>query len=171
MLSAFVHGIADHCETEWYWKLDTDCACLENHDGFAVPSWFEGNHVYVSSKWGYTKPASRHRELMAWAATAPELQGTPEPLTTYNEEKDRANHARIISYCMFGRTDFVQEVSRMSKPHGAFIPGGSQDGLIWYVATRLGRPTLRVRMNRLGWGHRARKLERWYFQVVKGVEA
>lgn len=161
MISAFVHGVARYCETSWHLKLDTDVACMSRDDRCFVPEWFDGDHVFVSSPWRYTKPAARHVALIDWAKTVKQFDGRPEAPANWEGDpaKVKCFHKRIISYTFVGQTTFVKEVSDMCRGHGPAIPGGSHDGLLWYCAVRLGRRWLRANMGRLGWAHGARRLE------------
>lgn len=168
MLSAFVHGVADHCRTKWYTKIDTDVVCMRRDERFPMADWFddEKNHVFVSSRWGYTKPARKHVELIEWADTVPELAGLPDPPGQWTDLDGKCKHGRIISFVMFGRTAFVREASALARPAGPIVPSGSQDGFMWFVATKLGRPFLRVRMGHLGWAHSRRKLQQHHDEAM-----
>lgn len=167
MLSAFVYGTAAYCETPYYWKLDTDCACVRRDEKFAPSEWLT-DYVLTSNPWGYTKPAERHERVVEWAKGRPEFEGLTE--APGKRRGGKMKHGRIISYCMFGQTEFAREVAGMCLEHGPVVPGGSQDGILWYCAHRLGRPYKREKMDRYGWRHSRRRLERYYHEAMGGQE-
>lgn len=161
MISAFVHGVARHCETPWHLKIDTDTACMSRDERCFAPEWFADDVVFTSTGWKYTKPAARHVALVEWARTVRRFDGKPEAPAKWQGDPGvvKCFHKRIISYLFLGKTAFVKEVSDLCREHGPAIPGGSHDGLLWYCAVRLGRKWLRANMGKLGWAHGARRLE------------
>jgi hypothetical protein len=169
MISAFVHGVADYCETTWHLKIDTDTACMARDERCFPGEWFADDVVFMSHKWGYTKPAAKHLALVEWAKSIRAFDGAPEAPVTWEGDpaKVKCFHKRIMSCLFLGRTDFVKEVSGLCRDHGPAIPGGSHDGLVWYVATRLRRKWLRTSMNKLGWVHGARRLEQRCVEAMK----
>jgi len=171
MLSALIHGPAEHVDTEWYLKLDTDTWCMTPVDDWAPDEWFDSGYVAVSHRWNYTKPASMYRDLLLWAETHEPVEFTaPAPKTTYSgddveEAKRKAFHRRIISFAMWARTDFTQDVSRISGTQ-FLLPIPSQDTFYWYCAARMGKRVGRANMKDRGWKHTSRKIEQIYAEAM-----
>jgi len=135
--------------TPWWLKLDTDVVA-ERGGPWIEEGWFQRN-VLVASPWGYTKPAEWMRQLDEWADTRPELASLSPPARSYDRAKNIARCKRIISYVMFGRTDWTADV--VSLLDGGRLPCPSQDTFLWYCADRMRSPYLRVRMSHFGWVH------------------
>jgi hypothetical protein len=154
MLSAFTWGVAQCCETEWHFKLDTDVTC---HPGrkWPHPSWFGSDYAWIGHKWNYTKPVTTWETMQKWAATVPAFDGLPEVEGAVNTEKNRVWHPRLISYAMFGRTSFAKELASLAPVPG---PVPTHDGLWWYAAQRLGRKFARINMKKFGFQHGGRRL-------------
>jgi hypothetical protein len=152
MLSAFVYGVAEHCETGWYWKIDTDVTCVKPTELW--PGWFcpRRRFVLVGNAWGYTKSQAMWQRLVEWADQQPALRDRPAVPAELSTTHDHVLHERISSYVMLGRTRFLREVRAMAP--GPVLPIESQDTFLWYMAQRLERPYLRVNMGRLGWTFR-----------------
>lgn len=158
MLSAFVYGVAQHCQTDWYFKIDSDTAAMFNHAAWWPAEWTEGPIKYelISSKWGYTKPAQYFIDACEWAKGVPALKDLPEVPGSYESPEGTCSHKRIISFVMLGRTAFLKELAEMHT--GPLMPIPSQDGFVWYVCHRLGRPYLRPNLKNYGWAHNRRRL-------------
>lgn len=158
MLSGFVHVPADHVNTKWWLKLDTDVVA-SGQDNWIDPSWFDGDPAIVCQPWGFTKPADQMLKLDRWVesnaerlramAERPPLNLAPAP------GSDRVRHKRIISWCGFFSTALTSLAARWADATCGRrqLPVRSQDGLLWYVAIRLGLEVKRVQMKRLGWQH------------------
>lgn len=166
MLSAFVYGVAQFCETELFCKIDTDTVCLQcanryHHD------WFnETNpYVFVTAQWGYSKGIERWNRLKAWAASIPALQGTPDVPGVEQPQKDHVRHQRIISYFMLGRTSFMREIAEIAP--GPLLPIDSQDTFVWFMAKKLGKRYAAIRMKKWGFYHGARGLEKRVKQILE----
>ncbi len=159
MLSAFVYGVAEHCETDWFLKIDTDTLCLKAETRWH-PAWWSGkeNYSFVSGAWGYSKGIERWKRLQAWAATVPELACKPEVPGILEPGKDHVRHGRIISFFFWGRKAFMEELARLAP--GPLMPIDSQDGFTWYCAHRLGRRYAAVRIKKFGLHHGARGMEK-----------
>lgn len=149
MLNAFV-AVASEIPTPWYLKLDTDAVATEPGE-WIDPAWFDGRSVAISSPWGYTKPGRWLEELDQWAQnTDPLCFHSPPDRTVVGKV---AKSRRIISWVMFGRTDFAIDLWGMCQRTGGVLPVPSQDTTLWYVAARLREPIRRVRFSHLGWRH------------------
>ena len=134
--------------TPWYLKLDTDAVALRSGSWFDE-GWFSGDFCLVSSPWGYTKPAYFLDQLDVWAQGVPELASEGRPPRVY--AGGVAKSKRIISYVMFGRTDWTEMVVGLLD--GPKLPCPSQDTFLWYCAARMKDPFLRVKMSNFGWAH------------------
>lgn len=147
MLSTLVVA-ARWIETPYYLKLDTDAVATGAPD-WINPVWFGGGPAIIAPPWGYTKPASMLDDFDRWAAGVPAFAGTAPTARKVFEGGSKAFHRRIISYCMFGQTDFTFRMA--SLVGGELLPIPSQDTFLCCCADRLGEKVLRVRMP--GWRH------------------
>lgn len=134
-------------QTPWYLKLDTD-SLATRHGNWIEEGWFL-NNCLVASPWSYTKPAEMMRQMDAWGNDHPAIGNYPPPPRTYSG--DIAKCKRIISFVMFGRTDWTADV--VSMLDGPRLPCPSQDTFLWYCADRLRTRYQRVRMQHFGWVH------------------
>lgn len=156
MLSGFVHVPPSHVRTDFWLKLDTDVVAI-GCDDWIERDWFSGHPAIVCQPWGFTKPADQMLRLDEWAERnkggasfqLPPLKLAPQ------EGSDRVCHKRIISWCGFFRTSFTAVASQFAERTcgRGLLPVPSQDGYLWYAATRLGYEVKRVRMKGLGWEH------------------
>lgn len=153
MLSGFVYVASEVVQTEYWLKLDLD-VIAESDDDWVELSWFSNSPAIVAHRWGYTKPADQMLKLDAWAA-ANQIDGQPLELSP-QPGSSMVSHKRIISWCAFFETRFTQDCIRasMSEPYGK-LPVPSQDGFMWYLATRWGLPVNRVNMKAKGWSQRS----------------
>lgn len=169
MLAGLVFEVAEHVETPYYLKVDTDAICdgpanWNLEDGWIDERWFEGEPAIIGQKWGYTKPWRMLEDLDVWAAGKPEFASAPPLARTV--AGDKAKHPRIISYCMFGRTDFTKKMAGLA---GDWLPVPSQDSYLGYCCTRLGETMVRTRMP--GWRHvggGGRRLREAAAEAMKG---
>lgn len=158
MLSGFVHVPAMAVATDYWLKLDTDVVAT-GEPNWIKGSWFDDSPAIVCHKWGFTRPPNQMLELDDWVkenrssvglmAHNPPLHLTPE------EGSDRLSHPRIISWCGFfctALTKYASQAARAVCGEGK-LPVPSQDGYLWYVATRLNLAVHRVHMKKLGWEH------------------
>jgi hypothetical protein len=155
MLTGFVHIAAREVATAWYLKIDTDVAATK--DGAWIDErWFSATEthpaVYIASPWGYTKPRYALDLLDDWGDTIPELAIHPRLNVPYSSAETRARSSRMISWLMFGRTEWTRRVARWAGPDGR-LPIPSQDTFLYYCAARLREPTKNVRMSAFGWSH------------------
>lgn len=160
MLSSFVRTAPKLAKQKYFIKVDTDAFLTRE---FAInPKWLEGDPVYVSSPWSYSKPANVLETLDDWADKT-ELCIYPRLDIPYDPTWSRVIYPRIISYFYLGRTDWHQWLATLV---GVKLPFPSQDTLAFYVAERTKAFYRKVRMNGLGWAHcRGKKLE----NAVRGV--
>lgn len=156
MLAAFTWGVAEFCETDFHFKVDTDSAAMPDPRPWPDPTWFDekAGYVFIGRKWGYTRPAQMYLNLVSWARTVPAFDGTEEAPGKWTDPLGKCRHGRIISHSMFGRTSFAKELAAMADAPG---PVPSHDTWWWYVAHRLGRPYLRLKDSQ-GFSHGARRL-------------
>ena len=158
MLSGFVYVPARAVQTSYWLKLDLDVVA-NGHDDWIDPSWFNGDPAIVSHRWSYSKPpmqmmdldawVEKHKDkLPAWQQTAP-LNLIPKP------GSNLVKHDRIISWCAFFDTKFTNLCAVAAEQTCGFgkLPVPSQDGFLWYSATRLGLPIRTVNMKRRGFTH------------------
>lgn len=155
MLSGLVFAAAEHVQTPWYLKIDTDAVSLR-----ACPwideVWFEPIDgrppSMVASPWGYTKPAEWIPKLDDWGDGVEGLRDRPRLDLVPQPGAVRLRHRRIISWLMFGQTAFLRRVADWC---GGRLPVPSQDTVLWYCATRAGVPVRKVHMSGYGWAHGA----------------
>lgn len=158
MLCGFVH-VGATVDTPYWLKLDTDVVAAGMDDWFD-PRWFDGEPAIVSHPWSFTKPADQMLKLDAWVAEnadrLPRQLTSAEPLRLEPRPGwERLKHQRIISFCGFFRTDLTKAAAACAEATIApyQMPVRSQDGYLWYMATRLGLPVVRANMKRLGFQH------------------
>lgn len=157
MLTGFVQVPAHEVITPWYLKLDTDVVAIGPGE-WIKPEWFEPDPagevpVFISSKWGYSKPRFVMDLLDHWGDGVPELAEKPRLNLPYTSANSRLRHPRIISWLFFGRTDWTRKVAAFAAPDGR-LPFPSQDSFMFYCAERLGCRYVRERMADYGWEHK-----------------
>ena len=162
MLAGFVHTAAAMVQTDYWLKIDLDAVAMRQPD-WIEPAWFKDEPAIVAPAWGYTKPPDQMEILDAWVAehdntvdcmsrfwgTAP-LDLHPKP------GAGSVRHPRIASWCAFFNTEFTRLCAGMATQTCGpdLMPVPSQDGFMWYVATRLGLPIVTANMKRRGWAVR-----------------
>lgn len=157
MLAGFVHVPANEVKTTWYLKIDTDVIATAEGE-WIRDEWFcpDNNNelpVFISSPWGYTKPANVMDLLDDWADGVPMLAKKSRLNLPHSERESVIKHSRIIGWLFFGRTDWTREMVALLDSDGR-LPYPSQDSFMYYCAKRLGRHYHRVRMREHGWDHR-----------------
>jgi len=170
MLTGFVYVASMYVSTLYWLKLDTD-VIANGKDDWIDPTWFDTQPAIVSQPWTFTKPPDQMLLLDKWVEdNAKILSSFAEcsPLNLVPEEgSDRVCHKRIISWCAFFNTGFTQYCALAAeKICGSFkLPVPSQDGFLWYCATRLGLEIKTSQMKKRGWEH-------WLTRenIVKSVE-
>lgn len=155
MLTEFIYA-PQLIETSYYLKLDTDVVAT-GPGRWIEPEWFRDDPVFVASPWGYTKPAEHLETLDRWAAEIPDLQNRPAP--ERRVVGGVAKHARMISWLMFGNTEWTRALAVLFEPDSR-MPVPSQDTTVHYIAARHGDHYCTARMNRYGWQHIGRGGER-----------
>lgn len=152
-----------HVRTPWFLKLDTDVAATAPAD-WVPDAWFAPDvadrvPTVVAPPWGYTKPADAVRRLDDWGDTTPGLCDRPRLDLPVPTGADRVRHPRVISWCLFGRTDWLREVTADCRGR---LPVPSHDTFLSYCLVRRGDFHRRVDMRSLGWVHTGsrRRLER-----------
>jgi len=154
MLAGFVHVAGLFVNTDYWLKLDTDVVAT-GMDDWIDPIDFSGSPAIVAHRWSFTKPADQMARLDWWAKDVPEFIGH-DPLNLKPAPgADRVGHSRIISWCGFFLTEFTQLCSRLAIDWAGhnMLPVPSQDGYMWYVATRMGLGVKRINAKNRGWEH------------------
>jgi hypothetical protein len=158
MLTGLTLGPGRYVTTQWYLKLDTDVVATRP-DCWIRPEWFAPDctgrqPVFISSPWGYTKPADAIARLDQWAASVPELAAYPSLNLPARPGARLVAHRRIISWCFFGDTAWTRQ---MAAYCGGRLPVPSQDTYLWYCAARRGDCYRRINMKHSGWLHIQRR--------------
>ncbi len=160
MLSGFVYVPAACVQTPYWLKIDTD-AIATRLDDWIDPEWFKGDPAIIAHRWTYTKPADQMLQMDQW------IEDHPVELSYWAEKPplnlvplpgwSRLKHQRVASWCAFFHTEFTQNCAKAAevayKPFQLPVP--SQDGFLWYMATRGQIPIRRVSIKRRGWVIRA----------------
>lgn len=136
--------------TPYFFKLDTDAIAWR--EGIVISDhWFDGSPAIIAPRWGYTKPGHWLDTLDRWAdEVAP---GNDKPARVMSGGV--AKSARIISYAMFGRTDFAKRIVDLVESRGGEcrLPVPSQDTFSWYAASLFGESVVRLNMSGVVWKH------------------
>jgi len=171
MLTALVQVAARKVRTAWYLKLDSDVVATRPGP-WLDDSWFDvdpetGPPAFVSSPWGYTKPADAIRRLDDWGDRVPGLKDRPRLDLPFDPQSGLVRHPRIISWCFFGNTQWTREVAAYAPGR---LPVPSHDTYLHYCAARRGDPFVRVTMKQFGWEHVSgfRRLKRRCRDVLTG---
>lgn len=159
MLSAFVLGSTE-IKTEWYLKMDTDALATMPGD-WLQDEWFLQSQdgrlpVFITSPWGYTKPAEFIERLEDWGDGVEGLKEYPRLNIQKKPGAVRLRHPRIISWCYFGNTEWTQKMAGLCKGK---LPIPSQDTFLFYCAARRKEHYHRIRMATFGWSHIGRKFD------------
>jgi hypothetical protein len=158
VLSGFVYVPARLVGTRYWLKIDTDAIALGLND-WIDEGWFRGAPAIVGHKWGFTRPGDQMLRLDKWvehfSELLPNLACRPALNLVPNEGEDRVCHPRIESWCAFFDTDFTQNCAECAASTVGYgrLPVPSQDGFLWYCATRSGRNVERVAMKNYGWAY------------------
>ena len=156
MLSGFVHVAAFHVDTPYWLKLDLDVVAAGNDDWIKA-EWFKKHPAIVCHRWGFTKPADQMLQLDAWVERnkqdMPIVAKNPPLNLVPNVGWERIQHPRIISWCGFFCSALTKLASAlaMNTVGEGQLPVPSQDGYLWYLATRLGLDVVRTNMKEQGW--------------------
>lgn len=151
MLSSLVFLAPWIVKTPWMLKLDCDVFAREKDGDWCSTNFCLENPVFISSPWGYTKPANSVEILDNWGDKVPQLREYSRLNLPYiPNSKSVRTKGRIISYCFFGRTDWLRWASTLCKR----LPIASQDTYHWYVARRHRDFYRTIQMKNFGWEHR-----------------
>lgn len=156
MLTALV-ACVENITTSTYLKLDTDTIAAGTGPGgkWWEDEWFTGDAVLTASAWGYTRPPEYLDRFDEWWDSFPH--------TGQTFKLDRhvvggvAKHPRIISYAMWGRTDWTFKMWRMCDGR---MPCPSQDTFLHACSVRGGWPIIRTNQKKYGWKHCGSSLKR-----------
>lgn len=158
MLSGFVHVPANHVKTDYWLKIDTDTVAT-GMDDWVDDLWFNSCPAIVAQPWPYTKPADQMLNLDRWVEQNKDrirrLSEYPPLNLIPAEGSDLVRHKRIISWCGFFRTNLTGVASLFAEMTAGVgqLPVPSQDGYLWYFASRLQLEIKRVQMKSRGWEH------------------
>lgn len=151
---ALFDAVADAVSTPWYVKFEPEATATEPAPLWQ-PDWLspdeQGRIVrFVSSPWGYTKPADALERLDEWGDGAKGLREFPRLHVPFDPTSDRVRHDAISSWLFFASSEWTREVASYfaSRP-----PLFSHDTLVWYFARRRGDGYRRVSLKRCGWDH------------------
>lgn len=179
MLTALVKAAPWCVLTEWWLKLDTDLVATAAGEWFD-PLWFNGPEKIISSPWGYSKPANVIQRLDDWGDRHHDFSAFDRLNLPPTPGAEVLRHPRIISWCMFIRTQFSKLMSewagyrlrdeRADENPYRRLPIPSQDTYHWWACKRIGGDIRMVKFNRLGWSHlhRDSTLRRAVAEVLEG---
>lgn len=149
MLTALTYA-PQFIDTPYFLKLDTDTIARKSGSP-VLDSWFDGSPAIIAPRWGYTKPGHWLDTLDRWADVVAPGNEKPARVASGGVAKS----ARIISYAMFGRTDFAKRIVDLVESGGGQcrLPVPSQDTFSWYAATLFGEQVTRLSPAETGWKH------------------
>ena len=161
MLTSFVMVPAREVTTQWYLKIDAD-VFAKPCDQWIKSEWFardakERLPAFVSSPWGYTKPAHALQILDDWADAIPQLKDHQRLNIPYAPDASRIRHPRIASWCFYGNTAWTREIAAYSSER---LPLPSHDTYLFYCAARRQDHFVRAPMSQYGWQHVAGSVRR-----------
>jgi len=159
MISGFVFVPALFVQTQYWLKLDTDVVATGMND-WIDSSWFDDDPAIVSHRWTFTRPADQMLQMDRWMEENRERMPSDiadmQPLNLVPQPGwDRVGHRRIISWCGFFDADWTRRMALLARSSdGKYqLPIPSQDGYLWYMATRAGKKVVRANMKSRGWQH------------------
>lgn len=154
-------------KTPWLLKLDTDTLARKHDPRWCSEELIQGNPVFVAPAWNYTKPSTAIQTLDAWGDTVPELKGKPRLDLPFDPAGNIVvTKGRIISWCFFGRVDWLTWAAGLC---GKRLPVASHDSTLFYIARRNGDSFKTFPMKSLGWDHvSGRRLARECAAVMQG---
>lgn len=149
MLTAFM-GALQHVDTPWFLKIDTDA--VATYPGpWIDDAWFARRPAFVGSPWSYTKPADAIARLDDWGDTVPGICEHPRLDLPVTPNSDLVRHRRLISWCMFGNTEWTRRMYSFCRDGRLPVP--SQDTFLFYCAERRRDHYILTKMSRQGWRH------------------
>lgn len=166
MLAGFVHVPATQVFTPYWLKIDLDVMCTQPGD-WIQDGWFIDTPAIVAPPWGYTKPADQMEKLDNWATGTLGFHDHPPLNLPRGGNQTMLRHPRICSWLGFFNTTFSCLCSELATSFcgPGQIPVPSQDGYLWYMATRLKWGVNRVNMKSAGWDVKAN-----FTKVKKAIE-
>lgn len=133
MLSAFVLGVAEDVETEYWAKLDCDASIV--NDPSDIPYY---KSDIVGHRWGYTKSKGARPDTGKHFLNILDDIYPGDPI--FNEEFDfeqKVKHRRHASFFCIYKTDFTKRVADFCKEHcEGVLPVPSEDTTTHYLANR-----------------------------------
>jgi len=192
MVTGHVFVPAEHCNTEWSCKIDTDAMAVENDKKWPLPEWFEpenGRHnVMIASNWGYTRAKGGgplKDDLDVWCETleafgdayfdTPRV-GLAEKISSRDHPKGpKMKMQRLASWICFQKTSWVKAMSKLFSDHCGHhtLPVPSHDTSLWYSALRSGERFQFAKMGRYGFTNRLtmKSIRNKVQEVVEKYEA
>ena len=166
MLAGFVHVPAKYVDTKYWLKLDVDTVAT-GQDDWIDENWFKDEPAIIAQPWGFTKPANQMLILDEWSQGFLDLCKYPNLNLIPEKDSERVGHKRIISWCGFFNTEFTERCSEHAQAAegDGMLPVASQDGYMWYMATRTQWQVVRAQMKKRGWEHWSTE-----FNILKAVE-
>lgn len=161
MLSGFMY-MTHKIDTRYWLKLDTDVVATDSTPVFDN-SWIAEGSNYewpniIGPSWGYTKPADQMKRLDRWVDDYNIVdvidESDPLNLSPKNPTDETLKHKRIVSWCCFFKTAFIERAAEWAEYSVGFgkMPVPSQDGYVWYLAKRLNPDSIKtVNMKSRGW--------------------
>ncbi|GEM_PF-2230500 len=135
MLSAFVFGVADHVQTDYWIKLDADSFATDNKP-FITDAMKQ--YSVFSHKWGYSRP-DHIKKLDEWSKTCwhKKIKGSKPMIEQGRIEGNRFyhNNKRFISYICFQKTRFTRYCVKLLNTRR--LPCPSQDTFAYYCIQKL----------------------------------
>lgn len=150
MLSAFVFGVAEHVQTDYWMKLDCDATPTgvawewPDYENFAITGHRCGRTV---TKGQVDPPKHFLNQLDDWWWQVRFNDGDHEAIFPEIEGRGHG-HKRTASYCCIERTAFTQDLAATCNNMGGRLPVPSQDTTAWYVAHRTEQPIRRMNMRK-----------------------
>lgn len=141
-------------DTEWFLKVDCDAFAVSHEQNWFKDDWFSGSPCFVSSGWGYTKPARMLWECEQWSLGVPWLKHRAPVVSEWGDLDSIVKHKRIISYVYFGNTIWHRWATGFLSISGTDkLPCPSQDTFFSWLAVKTGSYYKAVNMKRVGWRH------------------
>jgi hypothetical protein len=172
MVTGHVFVPAEHCQTEWFCKIDTDAIAESNKAIWPKQEWFMPDehgqyNVMIASGWGYTRAKGGgplNDDVRRWWEVLEsfgdkvfktpriDIEGKIKP----HPKGDKLKIHRLASWVCFQRTGWVREMAKLFAqyfPHHT-LPVPSHDTPLWHAALRSGARFTSDKMTRYGWCNR-----------------
>jgi hypothetical protein len=165
MVSGHVFVPAEHCQTDWFMKIDTDAIAVANTETWPDPAWFSGEFCMIASSWGYTKAKGGGPlgdDIRAWCDALEEFgdQAFKQPRLELSAHISSSGSKiimrRMASWICFHHTPWVQSMAEKFSSYCGRrrLPVPSHDTSLWYAAERSKQKYHLQKMNRYGWAVR-----------------